>query len=225
MAELVRAKEPFQFCTRLHLSELTGLRAVTLQQLLTLIKQVPGSSIYHHTHRYLQQHHFFSPEPPNDFAYWVTNILREEELGEKLASIDTVEYPTIRALREKIAQTIEEHLKGKVHTRFIFAHAGDEFHFIKSISFILPTRYTVYDLAGFLDALQKVTIDSIYFHIFESRLRLEKPSNDFSFWIENSLGNKGLAEKISKFDPYTRTLDDLRKTLILMVEKDTRENG
>ena len=92
MPELVKAKEPFRFYTRLHLSELTGLRATTLRQLLGLIKKVPGSCIYHHTHRFLQQHQYLSPEPPNDFAYWVTEVLGEDELGERLASIDTMQY-------------------------------------------------------------------------------------------------------------------------------------
>jgi len=64
MEEFIKAKEPFRFYTRLHLSELTGLRAATLQQLLELIRKVPGSSIYHHTHRFLQQHQYLSPEPP-----------------------------------------------------------------------------------------------------------------------------------------------------------------
>ncbi len=87
MAESIRAKEGFRFYTRLHLSELTGLRASTLSQLAGLIKEVPGSCIYHHTHRFLQQHQYLSPEPPNDFAYWVTNVLQEDRLGEQLAAI------------------------------------------------------------------------------------------------------------------------------------------
>ncbi|MEW6680837.1 MAG: DUF5752 family protein, partial [bacterium] len=64
MSELIKAKEPFRFYTRLHLSELTGLKASTLSQLVELIKQVPGSCIYHHTHRFLQQHQYLSPLPP-----------------------------------------------------------------------------------------------------------------------------------------------------------------
>jgi len=219
MSELIKAKEPFRFCTRLHLSELTGLRATTLGQLLALIKEVPGSSIYHHTHRFLQQHQFLSPEPPNDFAYWVTDILGEDELGEKLASIDTMQHPTIRSLRDKIAQTIEEYLSGSSFAKLKFARSGEEFHFIKSVSFILPTDYTAYDLKEFAEILQRITIDSIYFHIFEARLRLGKPTNDFSLWIENSLGDKTLADNISSSDPYTRTLEDLRKTLIRIIER------
>lgn len=215
----VKAKEPFRFCTRLHLSELTGLRAATLGQLLALIKEVSGSCIYHHTHRFLQQHQYLSPEPPNDFAYWVAEILGEDELGEKLSSIDTIAYQTIRGLREAIVSTIEAYLKDNPLSKLKFARPQEEFYFIKSVSFILPTNYLVYDLNEFLHVLKKITIDSIYFHIFEARLRLEKPTNDFSLWIENSLGDKKLGDAISGFDPYTRTLEDLRKTLIRIIEK------
>ncbi|MFA4888889.1 MAG: DUF5752 family protein [Candidatus Omnitrophota bacterium] len=219
MTELIRAKEPFKFCTRLHLSELTGLRASTLGQLLALIKEVPASCIYHHTHRFLQQHQYLSPEPPNDFAYWVTDTLGEDELGERLVSIDTMQYSTIRDLREKISSTIENYLKDSPLAKLKFARSGEEFHFIKSVNFILPTNYVAYDSLEFAEVLKKITIDSIYFHIFEARLRLEKPTNDFSCWIENSLGDKELADKISGFDPYTRTLEDLRKTLVQIIEK------
>ena len=218
MAELIRAKEPFKFCTRLHLSELTGLRASTLGQLLALIKTISGSCIYHHTHRFLQQHQYLSPEPPNDFAFWVTDILGEDELGERLVSIDTIQYSTIRDLRERIASTLESYLNENPLAKLKFAKSGEEFHFIKSVSFILPTNYIAYDLNEFAEVLKKITIDSIYFHIFEARLRLEKPTNDFSYWIENSLGDKKIANKISGFDPYTCTLEDLRNKILRIVE-------
>ena len=219
MPELIRAKEPFRFYTRLHLSELTGLRASTLSQLSGLIKRVSGSCIYHHTHRFLQQHQYLSPEPPNDFAYWVTEVLGEDELGEKLASIDTVQFSTIHSLRDKIITTIDEHLKNNPLVKLKFAHEGEEFHFIKSVSFIIPTHYVAYDLREFKDIVSNITIDSIYFHIFEARLRLERGTNDFSNWIENSIGDKELADKISKLDPYTHTLEELRRVIIKIIEE------
>jgi len=218
MAELIRAKEPFRFHTRLHLSELTGLRATTLGQLLGLIKNVPGSCIYHHTHKFLQQHQYFSPEPPNDFAYWVSEVLSEDELGERLASIDTVQYTTIRHLREKIIATIEDYLKDNKLANLKFARTGEEFHFIKSVSFVLPTHYLAYDLKEFAEILGKITIDSIYFHVFEARLRLERANNDFSNWLEHSLGDKELADIFARLDPYTQTLEGLRKSLIQIVQ-------
>jgi len=216
--ELIRAKEPFRFHTRLHLSELTGLKATTLGQLLDIIKTVPGSCIYHHTHRFLQQHQYLSPEPPNDFAYWVSKVLGEDELGELLASIDTVQYATIRQLRDEIIAVIEEYLNDNKSAELKFAHPGEEFHFIKSVSFVLPTHYVVYDLKEFVEILEKITIESIYFHIFESRLRLEREDNDFSNWIENALGDKELADRLARLDPYTQTLEGLRKSILKIVQ-------
>ncbi len=219
MTGIIKAKEPFRFFTRLNLSELTGLRAVTLGQLVGLIKSVPGSCIYHHTHRFLQQHQYLSPEPPNDFAHWVSQILGEEELGEQLASIDTIQFSTIRSLRDKIVRTIDSYLEDHQIAKVKFTRLEDAFHFIKSVSFVIPTEYVATDLREFLEILKKVTIDSIYFHIFEARLRLEKGKNDFSYWIENSVRNLDLAVEIARLDPYTFTLDNLRKTVIGIIER------
>ncbi|MDD2866554.1 MAG: DUF5752 family protein [Candidatus Omnitrophota bacterium] len=219
MTEAIKAKEPFRFYTRWHLSELLGIKASNLGQLLEHIKNVPGSCIYHHTHRFLQQHQYLSPEPPNDFAYWVRGVLGDDELGERLASIDTIQYKTIRSLREKIVETIEEYLKDNPRANLRFAREDEQFHFIKSVSFIAPTNDTATDLREFAEALKKVTIDSIYFHIFEAHLRLEKGTNDFSNWLETSLQENGLAAKIARLDPYTYTLDGLRKTILKIVEK------
>jgi len=216
--------EPFRFYTRLHLSELTGLKASSLPELLSLIKEASDSAIYHHTHRFLLQHQYLSPEPPNDFAYWVTAALGEDRLGEKLASIDTMKYFTIRELREKIVATIEAYLKAHPSSAKRLAPENEVFYLIKCVSFVMPTPYVANDLKEFTEILKKITLDSIYFHMFEARLRLERKSNDFSLWIEGSIGDKDLAAKILKLDPYTFTLEDLRKTLIQMVTKKIGKN-
>lgn len=219
MAEQVKKAEAFRLRTRLHLSELTGLKASTLRELLELLKTVSGSSIYHHTHRFLQQHQYLSPEPPNDFAYWVSNVLGEAELGEKLASIDIIQFPSIHGLREKIIAVIEDYLQKRPSAEKKFVNPGAEFHFIKSVSFVFPTRHEAHDLKELAEILKKITIDSIYFHVFESKLRLEKGRNDLSLWIENTIGDKALADKISRLDPYTFTLEDLRSKIINLIEK------
>lgn len=219
MEKPVQAKEPFRFYTRLNLSELIGLKASNLQEFLSIIKDVPDSCIYHHTHRFLLQHQYLSPEPPNDFAYWVITALGEDSLGEKLASIDTVQFTTIHDLRLVIIATIENYLKTHPRSSKRLASENEIFHFMKSISFIIPTDYTACDLKEFVEILKKITIDSIYFHMFESRLRLERKTNDFSLWLETSLGEKELANKILRLDPYTYTLEDLRKTIIRIIEK------
>ena len=65
------------------------------------IKKVPSSSIYYHTHRFLQQHYRVSPEPPNDFAYWITNILGLRELGESITSVDIINIDSLEDLRKE----------------------------------------------------------------------------------------------------------------------------
>src|SRR3989338_6930034 len=219
MEKPVQAKESFRFYTRLNLSELIGLKASNLQDFLSIIKDVPDSCIYHHTHRFLLQHQYLSPEPPNDFAYWVTNSIGEKELGEDLSSIDTVQFNSINELRQAIISMVESYIKSDPAAKARSTEKNNMFCFMKSISFILPAGHSASDLEEFAHILKNISIDSIYFHIFEARLRIGKKTNDFSYWIENSLENKKLADSISRLDPYTYTLDDLRRTIIEKVSK------
>ncbi len=220
MAKIKKAKQPFLFYTRLNLQELTGRKARDLKGLLQGIKEVSGSVIYHHTHHFLQRHQFLSPEPPNDFAYWVTEVLGEHKLGEELASIDTVRFSTIRALREKLAATIEEHMRQMLASgsgQLRVSSQEEQFHFIKSLSFVFPTRYKARNLTEFTQVMKQITLNSIYFHVFEAKLRLEKGMNDFSCWIDTSCAEPGLAQKITRLDPYTHTLEGLRNKIINLV--------
>jgi hypothetical protein len=215
--ELPKAKERFCFVNRLNLTVLTGRHARDLAELLENIKTVPGSVIYHHTHRFIQQHQLLYPSAPNDFAFWVTNILQENILGEQLAAIDVVQFSTIRALQDKIVATIESYLDKNPAIRT--APAGEEFNFMRSITFLLPTDYSANDLQEFYNVLEKISVDSLYFHMFEARLRLGKIANDFSLWLESSLNEKQLANAIAALDPYTHTLEGLRRAVRRLVYK------
>jgi septum formation topological specificity factor MinE len=218
MPRLKRAKQPFQFYTRLHLRQLTGQKASDLKEMLEIIKAVPGSVIYHHTHHFLQQHQYLSPEPPNDFAYWAREVLNEDELAERLSAIDIREFSSIRQLREKIIEVIENHLKRSKRPQ-VPAPAGEEFYFIKSTSFVLPTPHQAWDLREFMDILRNISINAIYFHIFEARLRLEKGNNDFSLWFKDNLQEGELAQEIANLDPYSHTMEGLRAQIIKLVNK------
>lgn len=210
---LPEARSPFQFYSRLSLRELTGLRAVTLPQLLKFLKTLPGSVIFHHTHHYLQQHHYLTPEPPNDLAVWVRDTLGEKVLGEQLASINTVEFQTIRALRERLIHTIEEYLRAHPFTHLRFAKAEEAFQFVKAISVVFPIPHQAKNLKEFAECLEAVTISSLYFHIFEARLRLERGNNDFSIWLKE-LGETDLAQEIASLDPYAHTMEELRQAML-----------
>ncbi|MDD5628215.1 MAG: DUF5752 family protein [Elusimicrobia bacterium] len=218
-----RAAEPFRFCSRLSLTVLTGAKAADLRELLEHLRAVPESVIYHHTHRFLQQHQHLVPEPPNDFAYWVTEILNDEEFGERLAAIDTVRFNSLEELRQALIASIEERLRNGCDSRPV--PTGKEFHFMRAIRFSLLTEHEAWDLKGFSEGLRKVSISSLYLHIFEARLRPPLGINDFSYWFKTQLGETRLSEQVANLDPYTHTLEGLRGRILGFIDWRLKEGS
>lgn len=209
------ARDPFRFYTRLTLTRLTGRRASDLAEMLEHLRKAPGSVIFHHTHHFLVQHQHLSPEPPNDFAFWVTNVLQEDRLGERLAAIDTVQFPSLRELRERTIAVIEDYLatRGELRT----APPGEEFHFMDAVSFTLPTHHQARTLAEFAAGLREAGYATIAYHLFEARLRVGADDNDFSRWLEQELDERELAAAIRRLDPYTHTMEGLRQRLLGLI--------
>ena len=54
-------------------------------------------------------------------------------------------------------------------------------------------------------------------HVFEASLRLDRGRNDFSQWLAETLGERGVADAIARLDPYTYTLDGLRREIVRLV--------
>jgi hypothetical protein len=217
------AKEPFLFCTRQNLTFLSGKKATNLLELLAGIKKAPDMSIYHHTHHYLEQHEFLSPEPPNDFAYWVTNVLQDKLLGEEIASIDLRQYSTITEIHQRIIEIIEFSVNQSKESLSRRSPLGEEFHFMSARSFVFPTKYIAKNLIEFYNCLRKVSINSIFYHVFEARFFRKVPG--FCEWLLLSLDEKELSEEICKLDPYTQTMDNLQKMIIGLVETKIKENS
>jgi hypothetical protein len=214
---------PFVFYTERRLVVLTGLRARNLMELLSHLREVPGSSIFYHTHHLYLSHHFEKPSFNNDFALWVSEALQEELLAEKLAAIDLLSFTTIRALRNAIIGKIESYLDSNGH-RSRECPPGDEFHFCRSKSFMMPTGIVAEDPVDFFTKLPHVTNVSLFFHFFESRLRLERPTNDFSNWLAGH-GAHELAQAIDKLDPYSVTLDELLDQIIDLGREYSNHHG
>ncbi len=206
----------FFFYTKLDQTHLLGRKARNLSELLDGVQEVPESSIYYHTHRYLRQHHFLSPEPPNDFAFWITQALNEPTLGERLSSVDIVQFHNLEELRQAFVEILQSHLEGT--ERLPSVPMGQEFHFMSSRTYVMKTPYVARSVEEFREVLGKVSISTLYFHIFEAKLRLEKGENDFSQWFRD-LGKLVLADQIAKLDPYTYTLEGLRQKLTQLVDK------
>jgi small-conductance mechanosensitive channel len=214
---LKKAREPFYFNTRVHMAELTGLKANNLEGLVEILNKAPETVIYYHTHHFLEDHQYLIPELSNDFAIWVRDALDNAVLAEKLANLNTFEFTNLGLLRDRLISIIEENAGKEAYQRE--AAPGRDFYFMKSISVVLPTPYAAHDLREFTEALRKISPGSLYFHVFESRLRLGKGLNDFSIWLDVNMDEEELSREIAKIDPYNFTLEGLRSALIQVLEK------
>lgn len=206
----------FRFYSKLDLTTIIGQKAKNARQLLEQLRTVPDASIYFHTHRFLQQHHYLTPQPPNDFAHWVINSLNDDVLGELLSSIDVVQYGDIPAIREELLRVIEQHIQSNGNK--LECPAGEEFYFLGCQTFIFPTAYTATSLKEFLAVLEHVSVNSLYHHMFDAKLRLGRGENDFSAWFRG-LNKPELADEVKRFDPYAYTLEGLRKRIAVLVRR------
>jgi hypothetical protein len=211
-----RSMNEFQFKTKLDLTLLLGRRARNAVELLQGVREAPDSCIYYHTHRFLQQHNYLSPEPPNDFAYWASEVVNDVILGEALWSIDIVQFGSIAELRTAFTEVLSSHVKNAANVRE--CPPGGEFHFMASRTFVLTTNHVAQSLAEFRHILRDISVNSLYYHMFDARLRLEASENDFSRWFK-VLGKDRLAEETARLDPYSHTLEGLRKRILVLTER------
>jgi hypothetical protein len=203
----------FKFYSEYNLPVLLGRKATNVYELIDGLKSVPPASIYYHTHKFLRQHHYLVPEPPNDFAYWIRNVLVQPELGEKIASINIAGYNNLEEIRNSMVNILENHNRTAYG---INCSAGFEFQFMSCITFWFKNKYEASNIKEFVEVLEKIDISAFYVNIFSSKLRRGKSTNDFTDWFESS-GEKELAIKLSNIDPYTLTLEGLRKKIINLI--------
>ncbi len=206
------ARAPFYFNSASHLLRIGRQRAGTLNELAEALHTCPDDSIFQHTFRTLQEHHFIREGFSNDFAHWAFSACNEVGLAERLSSIDVREYTSIKALRERVVNVVEEYLQKN-------ARAGDRpalepFYFCASDTVVMPTTLVARNLQEFAQGLEKVSVHSIHYHFIEARLRLKLNTNDFSLWLEEELDLGQLADRLNRIDIYTSTLNDVRKAIV-----------
>jgi hypothetical protein len=145
----------------------------------------------------------------------VSEVLNDATLGERLSSIDIVGFHTITDLQRHLVELMEQYLSSGA--RLVDCPPGEEFHFMASRLFVAPSSLVAHTLREFSEHLQRVSLASLYYHVFDAHLRLENGENDFSRWFR-ALSFHALADEVSRLDPYAYTLEGLRKRLLILVD-------
>jgi hypothetical protein len=220
---LRKPSKKFYFNTSEHLLRIGREKAATLADLRAALQSCPEDSIFQHTFRTLQEHHFIRQGFSNDFAHWSLSACNEPVLAEQLASVDVREFTAIEGLRRRMVEIVDEFLQA--HPRAA-THAGHEpFYFCASDILVLPTSFTADSLPAFLDGVNQISVHSIHHHFIEARLRLHRMSNDFSQWLEEEFGLQQAAEAIERIDIYTTTMEGVRRQIAGIVQQAMNQNG
>ena len=208
--------KPFYFNTSAHLLRIGRERATTLSELLRALRSCAEDSIFQHTFRTLQEHHFIREGFSNDFAHWTFTVCNERGLAERLASIDVREFTSVEAVRAQLVQIVEEYVANEPGSAD--RPAREPFYFRAADIVVLPTAFVARDLAEFADGVARVTVHCIHHHFIEARLRLQLTSNDFSQWLGKEAGLPEAARRLNRIDIYTATLEDVRRQVLRIVE-------
>ncbi|MGA9978724.1 MAG: DUF5752 family protein [Candidatus Sulfotelmatobacter sp.] len=216
----LQARAPFHFNSAAHLLRIGEQRAANLSEFREALHCCPEESIFQHTFRTLQEHHFIRQGFSNDFAHWAYADCNEAGLGERLAGVDIRSFTSIADLRQQLMQIVDDYVQS--HPQAAGRAARKPFHFCASDTVVMPTALVARSLAEFAAGLAGVTIHSIHHHFIEARLRLKLQSNDFSLWLDEDLGLAELGARINRIDIYTSTLEGVRQQILRIVKSTTQ---
>jgi len=201
-------------CALAHIA--TGRRAQTLRELRDIVRDVHPGCIYHHFWGTLLRPQFLSREYNNDFAAWCHESLHDNPLAERLSAIDPADFVDLEELRQELIDIIESRLDES--ELILFAHAGYEFHFVRSVIVVFDTYRRLADPFELAAALPEMSVGSVFYHFVDARRRGPVGMDDFRAWLEG-LGTEhtSLCNTLAEVDPYFESLYVLRDHLAKLI--------
>jgi hypothetical protein len=216
---LGRKIEPFEFKQCVSILKSTGKQAKNLSEMRQGISKISDESIFHHVYQYFLKGHIL--EYTNDFAHWAGETLEERALAERLSNIDPYTFKSINEVRKELIKEIDDFLSE--FPRPYDVVSGNEFYFVETVSLVYPVGIKTNNLAEFLVAIEHIDAASIYYHFYDSRVRLgEGMVDDFSRWIEHTLFRKNLADRIRDIDPFMYSIERIRAHIKDIIEEYVR---
>ena len=188
------------------------------------IEKVHPDSIYHHFWGRLLHPSFDEPEFNNDFAAWARHGLHEKALAERLSVVDPSDHTDIEGLRAEIIEIVEERLDESEYVPW--AGSDQQFYFLRSKLIVLDTGMVVETIEGLCQALKKVPIGGVYYHLIDARRRTENRSDDFTDWLRG-MGDEAnwLINQIIAIDPFFSCLETIRNRLVSLLDKCEMADG
>jgi hypothetical protein len=207
----MEAIEPFRVMDCSLVRQATGRMCSNLRELLDAVRTVHEAVLEHHMMRCALEDHFEMHEFPNDLARWCWTALGDNVLGEQLGLIDPYRERSTAPLRGRLVNAIEGRLWGL--ERVPWCRPGLELHLIESRLIAFDTGERITTPSALLEAIEKMSVRSLFFHVHEARRRTNGASDDFSIWLEQGGAGPGLIAALRAVDFYFLNLSQLREAL------------
>ena len=190
----------------------TGRVCSNLRELLEAIRTVPDAVLEHHMMRCALEDHFELHEFPNDLARWCWTVLGDNVLGEQLGLVDPYRQSSTAALRAALVNVIEDRLWGLDHVPW--CRPGLELHLVESRLIAYDTGERIFTPAALVEAIERMSSRSLFYHVHDARRRTAGQSDDFSLWLEKCGAEASLVATLRGIDFYFLNLSQLRQALI-----------
>jgi hypothetical protein len=210
---------PFRFHDAVRLTCPTGISAATLREFRDAIERAEPGVLHHHLREVPLRFTFTFWEYPNDFAIWAANALENHALAERLAVLDPFHERDLDVLRERVLEAVEA-TAGEAGGP-LPVPPGQEFHFSSSVAVDLDLGVEANNVAELIARLKEVPATSLYYHLFEGRLRTADGWDDISLWLLES-GFSRTAERLRDLDIYMASLESCRRVVIELLTRDAR---
>jgi hypothetical protein len=207
-----REREPFAVKDCALVAIATGRRAQNLRELRDALRDIHPGSIYYHFWGGLLRPTFDNPEYNNDFAVWARGGLHDQALAERLAVIDPTDYTDLDDIRRELIDVVEERLD---ENEWIpWSKADNQFHFMRSQIVVFDTSNRISDPEELFDAVPRMSVSSIFYHVIDARRRSVFRVDDFRAWLWG-FGDtyRNLCMELGALDPFFSTLTELRRRM------------
>jgi hypothetical protein len=191
----------------------TGEKAYNLRELHDRLQRLDDQEImFFHFWDGLLRPDFMDPEYQNDFASWAFHDLHDPRLAERLSILNPGNFPTMRSLRQRVIEIIEDRMdEGDFDPRI---DAANPFFLMRSQIVIFDTRKhlkTPEELGHFIPHM---SLGSIFYHFIDACRRTKSGHNDFSEWLWAwDDHHRRLGYAIAAMDPYFKSLMEIREQL------------
>jgi hypothetical protein len=210
--------KPFRFRDAVRLNSPTGVSAATLREFRDAVERAEPGVLHHHLREVPLRFTFTFWDYPNDFAIWAANSLENRALAERLSVLDPFHERDLEVLRERVLDAVEAASADAGSA--LPVPPGQEFYFSSSVSVELDLGVEARTLPELVARLKEVPATSLYYHLFEGRLRTQDGWDDISLWLLES-GFPVAADRLRDLDIYMASLESCRRVVIELLERDT----